>query len=616
MSERRGISDGYRDCEGRWRATSPETRAALERAMGPEEPDGAVPRIVAADEYSRIEGPGELRYEDGGVFRLKRFAPPDLPPGYHEVHRPDGAIEPLIVTPRCCRLDERARMWGWTLQLYALRSRMSWGIGDFGDLREMASWSARELGARFLLTNPVGASNPTTPQQPSPYYPSSRRYRNPLYLRIEEVPGAAESLRHLEKFAAAGRSLNAARRIDRDRIWRLKLDALDVLWDRFPGDPEFERYRRSEGEPLHQFAVFCALAEHFRGGWREWPAAYRDPSGPAVTQFAGDRAWRVRFFEWLQWLLDSQVAAAAGELALVQDLPVGFDPGGADAWVWQHFLAEGVTIGAPPDPYSATGQDWGLPAFIPQRLRAAAYRPFIETVRAAMRHAGGLRIDHVMGLFRLFWIPRGASPEEGAYVRYPARDLLDILALESYRAGAFVIGEDLGTVEEGLRKELAARRILSTRLLWFEKKPPSQYPEQALASVTTHDLPTIAGVWTGGDAAEQRALGRDPGDGPRELRDRLRQLTGVPGNCPAQEVILRTHQLLARAPSIAVSATLDDAIGVEERPNMPSSMDHERPNWALALPETLETIRADRRVREIAAALEAHDAETTVSNRS
>ena len=175
MTGRRGIVDGYRDCEGRWQSVSPETRAAIEAAMGPEEPGGAAPRIIAADEYTRIEGPGELRYEDGGVFRLKRFAPPDLPPGYHEVHRPDGTVERLIVTPRRCRLGGRARMWGWTLQLYALRSRASWGMGDLQDLRDFAAWSARELGARFVLMNPACASTPAPPQQPSPYYPSSRQ---------------------------------------------------------------------------------------------------------------------------------------------------------------------------------------------------------------------------------------------------------------------------------------------------------------------------------------------------------------------------------------------------------------------------------------------------------
>jgi 4-alpha-glucanotransferase len=613
---RRGIDDGYEDCEGRWRPISPATRAALEEAMGGEAPEEAPVRLIAPGEHGEIAGPGELRYEDGGVFRLTRFAPPVLPPGYHEVHRPDGRVERLIVTPRRCPLDERMRAWGWTAQLYAVRSRQSWGIGDLADLRELASWSARELGAQFLAMNPIFAATPGSPQQASPYYPGSRRFRNPLYLRVEEAPGAREVLPRLERYALAGRALNGRRRIDRDRIGELKMGALEILWECFRGDPGFDRYRLSEGEPLREFAVFCALAERLRGGWRGWPLPYRDPRSAPVARFAEEHAGRVRFHEWLQWLLDRQLAEASRELDLVQDLPVGIDPDGPDAWAWQGLLAEGVTVGAPPDPYSARGQDWGLPPFIPHRLRAAAYRPFVETLRAAMRHAGGLRIDHAMGLFRLFWIPRGASPEDGAYVRYPASDLLDIVALESHRAGAFVVGEDLGTVEQGVREELAARCILSTRLLWFEEAHPCKYPERALASVTTHDLPTVAGMWTGADVSEQKALGLEVDErGARELRERIAAMAGLPLDAGPREAVRRVHGLLARAPSVAVSATLEDALAVEERPNIPST-GPERPNWSLALPKTLEEIRTDPQVRKVAAAIQSRrNAETTISDR-
>lgn len=608
------IQEGYRDCDGRWRAVSPETLAAIGRAMGPQAPAGPAVRVLTPGDHRLIEGPGELRYEDGGVLRLKGLAPPGLPLGYHEVHRPDGRVEHVIVTPRRCHLDERMRAWGWAAQLYAVRSAGSWGMGDLADLRELASWSARELGAGFLVMNPVCAPTPVAPLETSPYYPGSRRFRSPLYLRVEEAPGAAEALGDLERFAAAGRALNGSRRIDRDRVWRLKQAALEILYDRFRGDAAFDRYRLRESPALRQFAVFCALAERFRGDWRAWPTEYRDPRSRAVARFAGESARRVEFHEWQQWLLDRQMEDASRALPLVLDLPVGFDPGGADAWVWQEYLAADVTVGAPPDPYSAAGQDWQLPPFIPHRLRAAAYRPFIETVRAAMRYAGGLRIDHVMSLFRLFWIPRGAGPAEGAYVRYPAGDLLDIVALESRRAGAFVVGEDLGTVEEGVREELAARGMLSTRLLWFEQAPPWEYPRQALASITTHDLPTVAGLWSGADAAEQRALGLPPDDGA--VRRRLGELTGAPPSESAREVILRVHRLLARAPSAAVAATLEDALAVERRPNIPSS-GNGRPNWSLALPKALEAIRADPLVREVAASLRAaREAETTLSGRS
>ncbi len=608
-----GLVHGYHDMQGTWHETSPETRAAILAAMGVGSPDGspdpAPIRVVHQGEPQPLSGPADLMLEDGTTLRVDRSLPTDIPLGYHALRfLADGKTARLIVSPGCCFLPESLRAWGWALQLYALRSAASWGIGDLADLRRLARWSAGELGAGFLLVNPLVATTPTTPQQASPYSPSSRRYLNPLYLRIEEVLGATQAGLDLEALATAGRALNAARPIDRDAVFRLKTAALERLWARFPGDPGFERYCAEQGNGLRKFAIFCALAESHGSNWRAWPVEYRHPGAPGVARFADAQAARVRFHEWLQWLLDLQFARAAAEIRLMQDLPVGVHPDGADAWAWQDVLAQGVSVGSPPDTFNTQGQDWGLPPFVPHRLRAVSYEPFVQTIRAALRHAGGLRIDHIMGFFRLFWIPWGASPVHGAYVRYAAQELLAIVALESHRAGAVIVGEDLGTVEPGVREDLAARLILSIRLLWFEPEPPARYPRLALSAVTTHDLPTIAGLWNGTDLQEQYAVGLRPNEaGTRALRARLGTLTGLLEDADVGEVVLRTHRLLAQAPSRLITATLEDALGIAERPNMPGTST-ERRNWSLALPAPLEAIQAHPLPRAVAEVLARRDA--------
>jgi 4-alpha-glucanotransferase len=604
-----GIDDGYEDALGRWRETPAATRSALLAAMGVDPARSGAPaepsvRVVRAGQALSIAMPAQLRLEDGTSLRVDAALPPDLPLGYHELRPLDGgATVRLIVSPGRCYLPADWHTWGWAVQLYALRSAESWGVGDLGDLRRLARWSAADLGAGILLINPLHAATPVFPQQPSPYFPSSRRFRNVLYLRVEEVPGAAEGGIELERLAAAGRALNRERYIDRNAVFRLKMQALDRLWPRFGGDPAFDRYCHEQGEALQQFATFCALAEHYGRGWQTWPDEHRHPDASAVARFAAAHAGRVRFHQWLQWLLDAQLARAASALPVMQDLPIGVDPDGADAWAWQDVLASGVTVGAPPDKYNTLGQDWGLPPFIPHKLRAAAYEPFRQTVSATLRHAGGLRIDHVMGLFRLYWIPEGMDPSLGAYVRYAADELLAIVALESQRARAVVVGEDLGTVEEGVRERLLAHRLLSYRLLWFEADPPACDPELALAAVTTHDLPTVAGLWSGADLRTQRRLGLRPNEaGLREIADRLRAMTGLPERAKVREVIVRAHQLLAEAPSVVVTATLEDALAVEERPNMPGTT-AEWPNWSLALPTPIEDLETQELAWAVADAL-------------
>lgn len=593
------IVERYQDAFGNWREASDETCAAILATMEqtPEEADASV-WVVRRGERKHLPGPAEITLEEGAELHAETDLPEDLPLGYHTLRYLDREDETkLIVSPGLCYLPEHLRIWGWSAQLYALRSAGSWGLGDFADLRELGRWSSQELDAGLLLINPLGAASPYAQQERSPYFPSSRRFRNPLYLRIEEIPGAAEVQLDLERLAAAGKALNLQPRIDRDAVFRLKKDALEILWQRFSGDPRFDKFCREQGEPLQQFAAFCVLAEHYQTGWRQWPAEYRTPRSPAVIHFARERSTRVRYFQWLQWLLDEQLAKAAAEISLMQDLPIGVDSNGADAWAWQEVFAEGFSVGSPPDEYNAQGQDWGLPPFIPSKLRTAGYDPFIQTLRGALRHAGGLRIDHVMGLFRLFWIPQGASPTAGAYVRYPQDELLAILALESQRSKAYIVGEDLGTVEEGVRTKLADSRVLSYRLLWFESDPPARYPELSLAAVTTHDLPTVAGLWSGADLKAQRDLGLEPNEeGTLKIAERLSAMTGSTDETPVEEVITRTYELLAQTPSAIVTATLEDALAVEERPNIPGTTET---SWSLALPESLEALKASPLARAI-----------------
>jgi 4-alpha-glucanotransferase len=605
------ITAGYRDMAERWHATPQPVRDALRAAMGGEGVDAPEPpppmRFVGVGEGGALERVSDVVLEDGTVLGALSSLPPDLPAGYHDVHPVDGG-EPIrvVVTPRRCPLP--LRQWGWAVQLYAVRSAASWGMGDLADLRALAHWSSR-LGARVILTNPLHATAPVVPQEPSPYFASSRLWRNICYLRVSELPGAAALGADLAGLDDAGRRLNDAPRIDRDAVFRLKQEALGRLHAWFEaaatGHDAFDVFVRRHGEDLRRFAVYCVIAERHGADYRTWPSELRHPASPAVATFERTEHARVRFHQWCQWhlLVQLTMAAAAGA-PLVSDLAVGFDVAGADAWAYQDLLAQGCRVGAPPDTFNPSGQDWGLPPFVPWKLRAARYSPFIATLRAVLAGGGGVRIDHVMGLFRLYWIARGLDPVHGAYVRYPASDLLDLVALEAQRADAFVVGEDLGTVEDEVRAVLAERQVLPYRVLWFEDEPPTAYPRRAAASVTTHDLPTIAGVWSGADVAARRRAGI-PTDGSDDalFRKRLRDVTGLGDDAPVEDVIVETHRALGRAPSLVLLASLDDAVAAPDRPNLPGTID-EWPNWRLPLPTTLEALERHRLARSVAAALD------------
>lgn len=593
-----GIQLEYVDAAGKRRRVSKNALAGIRAAMG----DSSRPAVSRLDEKVTVLRQDEplalppdavFMLEDGSTVESADQLPHPLPIGYHRLMAASNneLFVHIIVTPGRCHLPKDLRIWGWSAQLYATRSHESWGMGDLGDLARLSRW-AMNLGARLLLVNPLHAVPPLVPQEASPYSPSSRRYLNPLYLRIEDLPGAQKISHDLSRLAAVGRALNEDRHVDRDRIYHLKQAALQLLWKSFDGDEDFDRFQSAGGRSLRQYALHCCLVERYGADWRRWPAAYRHPDSLDAEQIASGETDRARFHMWQQWLLDQQLTAAAQTIPLMQDLPIGFSPDGADAWAWQDLIAPDMTVGAPPDLLNTTGQDWGLPPFIPHALRAAGYQPFIETIRAIIRHAGGLRIDHVMGLFRLWWVPKGNLPKDGAFVRYPSEELLAILAVESARARAIVVGEDLGTVEAGVREVLAEQNVLSYRLLWFEDTPPSKYPEKALAAVTTHDLPTLAGVWTGADLKLQEQCGVKPDEKAQEqFRTTIMETSHVEANTRLEEVIIKTFSELAESPCAVVMADMEAACAVSERPNMPISNGN-YPNWSLALPCSIEDLES------------------------
>lgn len=547
----------------------------------------------------------EVRCEDGSTRALTDVVPDDFPLGYHSFVSTDGQTRSLIVSPGRCWLPDGWRAWGWTVQLYATMSRDSWGIGDLHDLGTLRDWSL-DAGAGFLLVNPLHAVAPTSPQEASPYLPTSRRFRNPIYLSVEDVAGYDADV----AASTSGRRAEIVDldTIDRDRVWQTKRAALRQIFDRTSlRDEAFVSWRVGRGASLEHFARWMTIALEHGSDWRTWPTELQEPNGEAVATYADDHADEVDFQAWLQWLLDRQLVAATAGQTVLQDLPIGVDGGGADAWAWQGVTASGVSVGAPPDMFNSFGQDWGSPPFVPWRLREHDYVPFIESIRATMADAGGLRIDHVMGLFRLWWVPTGVTPAEGAYVRYPFEDLLDIVALESHREQAIVVGEDLGTVEEGVREALAERQILSYRLLYFEQDEPDTWPRSAMAAITTHDLPTVAGLWSGADAVESARCTQETREVLEAHRAELLAPLGMTpeqtGSLSVDDAIIGAHRKLAEAPCVLLSATLEDAVGTERRPNIPGSS--ERANWCIPLPVWIEDLPRHRLVERVAEALAA-----------
>ncbi|GAB7108446.1 4-alpha-glucanotransferase [Streptomyces phaeofaciens JCM 4814] len=570
----------------------------------------------------------------------------ELPHGVHRLTAtaPDGrtARVHLVVAPP--RLPAPAsRSYGLLVQLYSLLSRRSWGMGDLGDLGELASWAGRTLGAGFVQVNPLHASVPGAPTDPSPYRPSSRRFPDPVHLRVEDVPEFAYAdpgARALAQRAGRLREavLEKGELIDRDAVWALKREALELV-ARVPLGPgrraAYCDFLAEQGQALEDHATWCALAEVHGPEWNGWPQGLRDPRSAETAGARRELMDRVDFHSRLAWLTDAQLTAAqraareAGmPVGVVHDLAVGVHPQGADAWAQQEYFAAGMSVGAPPDAFNARGQDWGLPPWRPDRLAEFGYAPYRRLLRGLFRYAGALRVDHVMGLFRLWWVPQGEPPTEGTYVRYDAEAMLAVLVLEASRAGATVIGEDLGTVEPGVREALRERGVLGTSVLWFERDwggdgrplPPDHWRADCLATATTHDLPSTAARLTGEHVELRDRLGlltraveeeraeaaADAGEW-LALLSRLGLLAGRAGggdSSSEEAEVQAVHRFLRSTPARMVGVWLPDGVGDRRPQNLPGTWD-QYPNWRLPIadpdgrPVSLEELTASPRLHAL-----------------
>lgn len=565
----------------------------------------------------------EARVVDGSqVLHVRQQLPEDLPLGYHALVLRAGGVEhtmSLTVTPAWlgmpAALGER-RLSGLAVQLYSVRSRGSWGVGDLADLAALCRWSGAH-DAGYILINPLHAAQPVPPMEPSPYLPTTRRFVNPLYLRVEDVPEYArlepQDRARVDRLGAGVRDdPEAWQRIDRDAAWAAKREALALL-HAVPREPDreaaFAAYREQEGPGLVDFATWNALALTHGADWTNWPEELRHPDGPAVRAYREAHADQVDFACWLQWLLDEQLAAAqraateAGmELGVMKDLAVGVHPTGAETWGLRGVYAEGVGVGAPPDAYNQNGQNWNQPPWRPDQLAETGYRPFRDLVATVLHHAGGVRVDHVVGLFRLWWIPEGMPPTAGTYVRYDHEAMVGILALEAHRAGAVVVGEDLGTVEPSARDYLRERGILGTSILWFEGDwdghggplEAHRWREYCLASVTTHDLPPTAAYLAGDHVRLRDRLGLLTRPLEEELAvataerrawlDRLRVDGLLPDgeDASVEDQLVALHAFLARTPARLLGVALTDAVEDRRTQNQPGTVD-EYPNWRVPL---------------------------------
>lgn len=593
---------------------------------------------------------------DGQEYLRKTLAIEDaLEMGYHRFFVSCGESlsgeMALIVVPHTCYLPPAiqgaGRAWGFAVQLYGVRSGRNWGMGDFSDLRAMVDLCA-DAGAGTVLLNPMHALFPDMPAHASPYSPSSRAWLNTLYIDVEAVEDFAESEPARESIFASEfqerlRALRDHAQVDYPGVAAAKREALERLYSHFrtrhlaQGSPRaqaFRAFQAAHGESLRKLAQFEALQEHFHAlnentwGWPSWPQACQDQHAPDVAALSESLLEQVEFHEYLQWQACLQLESVGRRslerglgIGIMLDLAIGVAEGGASTWTRPELYARTASTGAPPDEINLMGQDWGLPPWIPHQLTEAAYAPFIELLRANMRFAGALRIDHVMGLHRLFWVVRGLPAMEGTYVGYPFEDLLGILALESQRNRCLVIGEDLGTVPDEVRHALPPASLLSTRILYFERqhdgrlKPPRDYPAQAAAAVTTHDLPTLAGFWQGLDLELRERLQLFPST---EIRDRqvasrkadrqyllqaLEEEGLLPPGTHAQpesfpdvtpEFAQAVYAYLARSPSRLLLVQMEDGFGVPEQPNLPGATEAIYPSWRLKLPIGLESWGSDR----------------------
>ena len=599
-----------------------------------------------AREVPQVDKWVEPQQVDGVLTGRATFAlPADLPLGWHRiVARSDDGTQAecvLAITPRRLhspplRPQFGDRGWGLMAQLYSVRSKRSWGIGDLADLAELAGLGA-EMDADFLLINPLHAAEPSIPMTPSPYLPATRRFVNPIYIRPEDIreaaylPNAQRTLLEwgLEGLAAANTDPGP---IDRDAVWEAKKPALETIYAAGRSrarQRSLDAFRAGQGQGLEDFALWCAVSEAYGGD--QWPLP-ADATRGEIARLRRELAERIDFHIWLQWVADSQLAAAQQvateqgmSIGIMHDLAVGVHPGGADAWALRDVLAPEISVGAPPDMYNQQGQDWSQPPMRPDRLAELAYAPVRDMVRTVLRHAGALRVDHIIGFFRLWWIPRGHGPQHGTYVTYDHEAMVGVLALEAHRAGALVIGEDLGTVEPWVRTYLEDRGVLGTSVLWFERDddnaplPPEKYRRLVLGTVTTHDLPPTAGYLAEEHVDLRESLGilTEPAD---QVRAQARQeraamdraLTGqglLPDYPTERERVEALHRYIARTPSMLIGVSLADGVGERRAQNQPGT-DTEYPNWKIPLadgsqqPVLVEDLPGSARLTSLVAALD------------
>ncbi len=662
LAERAGILAEYIDQTGQLREASDETRAAILEAMGLDAASEDAARRTLAElddsERSRTLAPvrvvphgaplelalgsrdAELALEMGDVASLDAAARGALPIGYHTLRAGDDEQRLIVVPPHC--VLPPYPMAGVIANLYAVRSERNWGVGDLSDLAALGEWSA-ERGASFVGVSPLHALRDRG-HDISPYAPMSRLFRNAIYIDVEQVPELLESddaramLERAELREALAR-LRASARVDYERVWTLKARVLRALFRTFVAahrDAEttrgvaFREVVDRQGRALGDFALFCALEEHFtRDGahpppWTEWPAQFRRPDSPDCEAFRLAHEDEIDFHRWLQFELDRQLADAAERgrraglgLGIYQDLAIGASPNSSDVWAFRDLFVDGVSLGAPPDLYAPQGQNWGLPPIDPRRLREDCYDYWIALLRASLAHAGALRIDHVLGLFRQFWIPSGMPGSAGAYVRFPTDDLFGILALESARHRAVIVGEDLGTVPPEVPGTLRRWRVLGSRVLHFEREPDgryraaSSYEPLSLATADSHDMATIAGWWAGRDIELCRAAGLIESDerahAARIDRERDRRLLlerlaadGALDEArePASGAELRAavHRFLCRTPALLVGFMLEDLVGEREPVNMPGVSLDAFPSWTRRLAISVEQLRGNRDV--------------------
>ncbi len=664
-AERNGVQQDFWDIFGHRHFTGPETNRAILTALGLDctseeslraslaqrEADAnarPLPPVLVISENAPLRLAGnldlEILTEQGESHRVRisdGVAAPalKLPLGYHEARSGDCSMR-LIVTPDRAHLPAPGRHAGLGITLYGLRSARNWGCGDFRDLCDLIAWAATILHVDFIALNPLHAIHNRAPYNTSPYLPNSIYYRNFLYLDVEGVRGYEVIRRRFEDAEIHDelRRLRAAPTVEYERVAAVKRRALNLIFEANPPGPDCTDWIAAEGDLLRLFATYCALDEYLHAAnpdlwvWPDWPEEYRDPAGPAVKQFAVTHEREILFHGWLQWNVDLQLARAqqcakdAGmSIGLYHDLALATDRCGSDLWAHRKFYVAGCGVGSPPDDFSPTGQDWSFPPPDSWQHRVDGYRLYTESIRKSLRHGGALRIDHVMRLFRLYWIPRGHTAAQGAYVRDHADDLVRILALESVRNNAVIVGEDLGTVEPEVREILANFGILSYRLLYFERidggfKPPDLYPEQALAASTTHDLATIAGFWTGADIEARLQAGtidRAAWDAQRADRARDKQrlldalfaarLLPATYESAADRIAELTGELhyaiigfLARTPCVLWLVNQEDMTKELAQQNLPGTT-AQYPNWSRKMHWSIEDLRELREARDCAA---------------